>query len=943
MSNSRFDPSNDTHMAVLIAGTSASSSAVMDMVQTNAVPSPVAQRPSARSVVKRLGRYEILRTLGQGGMGVVYHGRDIANGQEVALKVLSAGCGADSESLRRFEKEARLLDAAKSPHVANLLEVGQDGDTRFLVMEFVKGGDLRRWMRNQRVFDEPTALQIIADLCRALVTAHAKGMIHRDIKPENVLLDESAGSLLPLLKLTDFGLARHMDQSESLKMTHTGALLGTPYYMSPEQFTGNFDVSPASDVYAIGATFYELLTGQRPFTGGDAIQLASAHCFDDPVDVRKFSPLVSDATADLVNRMLAKHPGQRPQDASMVLEEVLRIQTGDSSQFVAHPFLPEHDSKRVIESCFEWELESSPESLWPFISHTDRFNHAAGLLPVKYEMIAGIDGRSHKMAQIKVAGMKIQWEEHPFEWIEGQRFSVLREFPKGPFVWFLNDVQLIRRADGGTTIRHQCKIEPRGIVGRLVMKRELGKKSQRKFDAIYRRIDRIASKKENTSRVTDAFREPAGLKRVQRQRLEQRLDQVAATDVSPAVVELFRDLILNCSDQDLARIRPLAIARGLGMAENEVIEGFLQAVPLGLWTLHWDLICPTCRLATDTKSTLRQIGEHGNCAACQCRFDVQFGSSIELVFRAHPEVRVSDSKTYCAGGPGNFPHVVSQVRLKPGERLMLPLMLDSGSFVVRGANLPYAVPIRIDSKAVVRHGQVRLLPGMNRSPVIALQSGHQNLVVENDFPCEQVIRVERSLGRSDALTAADVATMPLFRSLFPDQTLSPGQLVEIATSNFLAIRLDGFDELFSELGDAATHELMQNFLRIVERQTLQRGGVVVNRSAEMMMVSFSDPVAAIDTFQRYETALQIEKPDRKWSVSGGLHRGPALVTGDREEIRYFGGTINRTIQLARHAEARRLLLTHDIWADPDVSATYGKLMRPFQLVSVLGDEVIKVL
>lgn len=942
MSNSLFDPFNDTNRAGLVDGAPASGAAVMEMDRTNATAA-VANQPAHRTVVKRLGRYEILRTLGQGGMGVVYHGRDTANGQEVALKVLSAGCGADSDSLRRFEKEARLLEAAKSPHVANLLEVGQDGDTRFLVMEFIKGGDLRRWMRMQRVFDEPTALQITADLCRALVTAHAKGMIHRDIKPENILLDESDGSLQPVLKLTDFGLARHIDQSESMKLTQTGALLGTPYYMSPEQFTGIYDISPATDVYAIGATFYELLTGQRPFTGTDAIQLATAHCFDDPVDVRKFSPLISDATAALVKRMLAKHPGQRPQDASIVLEEVLRIQTGDSSQFVAHPTLPDHASESVVEANFEWNLEASPEALWPYISNTDRFNRAAGLQPVTYEVVAGIDGRAHKMAQIKLVGMKIQWEEHPFEWIEGQQFSVLREFPMGPFVWFLNNVQLIRRPDGGTTLKHQCKIEPRGFVGRLVTKMELGKKSERKFEAIYRRIDRMLRKSDVTSRVSDAFREPAGMKRIQRQRLEQRLDQLAAANVSPSLIELFRDLTLNASDQDLARIRPIAIARQLGMPENDVVDAFLRGVSSGLWTLHWDIICPTCRLATDTKSTLRQIEQHGNCAACQSRFDVEFGRSIELIFRAHPEVRRSDAKTYCAGGPGNFPHVVSQARLKPGERLMLPLMLDSGSYVVRGMNLPYAVPMNVDSKAVLRHGQVKLVPGTNRSPVVALRAGHQNLVVENDFPCEQVIRIERNLNRSDALTAAQVATMPLFRSLFPDQTLSPGQLVEIATANFLAIRLDGFDELFLELGDAGTHALMQDFWRIIERQTLEQGGAVVSRAAEVMMFSFADPVTAIEAFHRFEARLQAEKPDRKWSISGGVHRGPALMTGDRQEVTYFGATINRTMQLARHAETRRLLMTHEIWADPGVAASYGKLMRPFQLVSLAGDEVIKSL
>jgi serine/threonine protein kinase len=200
------------------------------MDHTMVSPMLVASKGPSHSLGDRFGRYEIVKKLGEGGMGAVFQARDTETGSDVALKVLAAGFLSNRDALRRFEKEARLLEEAKSPHVANLLDIGSEGETRYLVMEFVRGGDLRNWMKTKEEVSEASSLEIVGDLCKALVTAHAKTLVHRDIKPENILLDMELDADHPVVKLTDFGLARHVDQSESLKLTQTGALLGTPYY-----------------------------------------------------------------------------------------------------------------------------------------------------------------------------------------------------------------------------------------------------------------------------------------------------------------------------------------------------------------------------------------------------------------------------------------------------------------------------------------------------------------------------------------------------------------------------------------------------------------------------------------------------------------------------------------------------------------------------------------
>lgn len=893
------------------------------------------------AAARRYGRYEVVRKLGEGGMGAVFLANDTATGEHVALKVLSDDCLKQPDSFRRFEKEVRLLEEAHNSHIANMLDVGTEGETRFLVMEYVAGGDLRRWLNKRGQLEEVVALDILSDLCRALASIHSQGMVHRDIKPENVLLSEVAGSNRPVVKLTDFGLARHVDQSESMQLTKTGALLGTPYYMAPEQFKGTGELSPATDVYALGVTLYELLAGRRPFIANDPIKLATAHCFDMPPDLRPLAEQVSDGVSDLVQRMLSKNPANRPPDASALLEEILRLQSGNAAVLVLHPTLPAHDAAKVLVANFEWDLVSSPSELWPYVSNTDRFNQAAGIPPVSYEMVRGENGHLKKFGKFRMGGMTIKWEEHPFEWVEGRRFSILREFAAGPFVWFLSTVELEDRPEGGTHLRHHVKILPRGIAGRMLARLEVGIKGRRNLDRIYRRISATLAAKSQANQVTDHFQQPAGMSRTQRLRLRSLLDELREAGVSEEIVTAFNDLLTKSAPQDLARMRPYVVARRFGLPERDVVDAFLHAVRCGLMTMSWDLICPTCRMASDGKQTLRDIDKHASCVACQSDFKVEFGSSIELVFKTHADIRVPDSKLYCNGGPGNFPHVVAQVTLEPGERLLLNLALDAGSYIVRGPRLPYAVAVEVDSREGTRHGSVRCAPGFDRQPSLLMKAGHQQLTLENSYAELQQIRIERNVRRNDALTAAEATSLPLFRQHFPRETLDPDKLVQLATTNFLVIQLDHLDQLFEQEGDSGAYARTRDFLQVATRHVHAQHGTTIDEHPGALMASFPDIASAFESARGIWADLHTMQPDFDWSISGSLHRGSALVTSDRNGTRYFGATVNETVRLARRVPAGKLLLTYDAWSDPGALAALGDQLQPFTDDASTADDSLR--
>lgn len=239
-----------------------------------------------------IGRFVIERTLGEGGMGAVYLGRDRGSDERVAIKVLSERMAKDERASRRFAKEARMMSTVDHPAIARLIEFNRSGDTIYLAMEYVPGGSLADFTRTHQKLNESLVVSAIADAARGLNVAHQMGMVHRDIKPANLLLSTrgersfqsgqiDASESEPLIKVADFGLAKNFDSAESMAMTQTGMIMGTPYYMAPEQCRGE-EVRPATDVYALGITLFQCLSGRLPYQGQTPVDIFRLHC-DAPI------------------------------------------------------------------------------------------------------------------------------------------------------------------------------------------------------------------------------------------------------------------------------------------------------------------------------------------------------------------------------------------------------------------------------------------------------------------------------------------------------------------------------------------------------------------------------------------------------------------------------------------------------------------------------------
>jgi serine/threonine protein kinase len=281
-----------------------------DSTASEDVKNRTTARQSPQSWVGRnVARYRVVELLGMGAMGVVYRAFDTLIERDVAIKILPAELAADESTRNRFLAEAKSAGRLTHPHVVALHEIGQQDFTDYIVMELMGGGNLAQGLDRNGPFPPAEATRIIADACQGLAAAHAAGIIHRDIKPSNLLLNAERA-----VKLADFGLAKR-NTAGAQSLTLTGQVVGTPYYMSPEQCQSK-TLDARTDVYSLGATYYSLLTGVTPYHEIEStVQVMFAHVHGEPLDPRKVNPAVPDACAEIVMRATEKKPDDRYQSS----------------------------------------------------------------------------------------------------------------------------------------------------------------------------------------------------------------------------------------------------------------------------------------------------------------------------------------------------------------------------------------------------------------------------------------------------------------------------------------------------------------------------------------------------------------------------------------------------------------------------------------------------
>ena len=490
------------------------------------------------------------------------------------------------------------------------------------------------------------------------------------------------------------------------------------------------------------------------------------------------------------------------------------------------------------------------------------------------------------------------------------------------------------------------RIAPSGLLGRLLAHLEVNVKGRKALDRVYERIDAVASGRLRGSLAIDPFEPPTKLGKSSRRRLDARRERLQSTAVDVDCEQRLVQFIVDSPSQELARIRPHEFARRMGVRPDSMTEACLHACEAGLLELHWDILCPTCRISSTVAETLSEINRHAHCEACDLDFEVDFGNAVELIFRVHPEVREADLKTYCIGGPEHAPHVVAQVRMAADELLELDMLLDVGVYVLRGPQLPYTVRLVVDADRGVPRMHLVLSKFLAADRIPDLQAGRLLLTLENKYDRPLLLRIERTIPRTDVVTAAAAGRMPLFCNLFPGEVLSREQLSSVSTSTLIAVRIVNSTALFERLGDAAALQVIRNRLSSVQAAIEAAGGDIVRERDDRLIGVFRDAHSATQSalqllFHNQTMGQGTEQP----VLRTALHRGTTLTTTTDGQLDYVGRTVNTLGDLIESDSTGTLVLTDELFADAPVHALLtesGLTARRLEVAAVSGTKVYEI-
>ena len=468
----------------------------------------------------------------------------------------------------------------------------------------------------------------------------------------------------------------------------------------------------------------------------------------------------------------------------------------------------EHD-ERVYHYRWEWNLRAAPEALWPLVADTNRFNLDTNLPPVKPVAGAAEQPKAQRRLSFRRLGIRIEWDEEPFEWVRPYRFGVVRRYRSGPLAEMRVLVELSARSDGGTHVSYQVWAWPAGPFGRLIIPIQIGLLSARSFNKAFRRYDEMAVSGQQPMSEAGARLTAGG-----RQRLTSLRDKLLDAGANQPVFDLLQKHIEQADDLTLSRIRPYVLADYWSVKRSDVLELCLWATRAGLLDLQWDVLCPLCRGEKSSADSLFLVQPEVHCSTCKIDFHVNFEHLVELTFRPNAAIRQVSGSEFCVAGPRVTPHVEIQQLLPPGAQQLVSPLLEAGRYRLRTLELPGGQFLRTDAQ-----GTRELTLTASRSsgwPVdeIAIAPAPA-LRLENLTEHEQLFVLEHLEWSDQAVTAAEVIALQVFRDLFADEILRPGEQISVGSMTILFTDLRDSTLMYRDIGDAPAFGVVLDHFKLL--------------------------------------------------------------------------------------------------------------------------------
>jgi class 3 adenylate cyclase len=577
-------------------------------------------------------------------------------------------------------------------------------------------------------------------------------------------------------------------------------------------------------------------------------------------------------------------------------------------------------SYREFHYRWEYDLKASPEALWPLVSDTNRFNLDAGVPALVKEDAGASKERARGIRRrlgISKFGVKVAWDEEPFEWLRPARFGVVRRYTGGPVAEMRVQADLKARDTGGTHLVYQVWARPRNQLGLVAIPLQIGLLSARQFAQVFRRYDRLAL--DNVAPIELA---PApGIDAGGRARLSLMQGALVEQGVRPELVARLVETIERADDLTLARLRPYALADYWDAPRRAVLELCLQATRAGLLDFRWDLLCPLCRGPNESSASLRDVRAEAHCDSCNIHYTANFDRSVELTFRPNASVREINVREFCVGGPQVTPHIVAQQLISAGAQRTITPALEAGRYRLRAANRQGGQSLYVGEGGAAAStfrfdGDAWPDEELHLAPT-------PQLCFENATADEQLLILERTSWSDQAATAADVTALQLFRDLFASEALRPGDQISVGSLTVLFTDLRGSTRLYREIGDAVAFGAVMNHFDVLRESIADEGGAIVKTLGDAVMAVFRQPAPALRAILRAQSTLAAPPAGvRPLHLKAGIHTGPCIAVTLNNRLDYFGSNVNIAARLEPLSNGQDIIISANVRQDPQVAEMF---------------------
>jgi class 3 adenylate cyclase len=573
---------------------------------------------------------------------------------------------------------------------------------------------------------------------------------------------------------------------------------------------------------------------------------------------------------------------------------------------------------------WEFDLESSPEQLWPLVADTNRFNRDTGVPAVQMVQSEGKGLKNaRRRLRLSAFGIPVEWEEQPFEWTRPSCFGVVRRYSKGPIAELRvvvdltpdskpNDLPLDAHQPAGTKMVYQVWARPRNVIGLMAIPIQIGILSKRSFARTLHDYDALAKQGRTAANLSPKVEFVSG----GRARLLALSEKMAAAGTDRELAALLVDYLENADEFALTRIRPYELARQWNQPGRTALEACLCATRAGILDLQWNLICPMCRGGPATVA-LKDLGSTVHCPGCNIDFAVNFEQSVELTFRPNPSIRETDNETFCVGGPQVTPHIVAQQLLAPHSSRAIELSLDAGRYRLRTMSIAGWQHLRATEDGE-RAVTLRATNDGWASEELEIAKDAA-MKFENATADEQLFILERTAWSDDAATAAEVTALQVFRDLFASEALRPGEQISVGTLTVLFTDLKDSTRMYREIGDATAFGRVMNHFDILKQVIADEDGALVKTIGDAVMAVFRCPAGAVRAMLHAQQRLaDPPKGMQALSLKAGLHTGPCIAVTLNDRLDYFGSTVNMAARLEAQSTGDDVVISSAVYSDPEV-------------------------